>query len=59
VRNDKAGPGRTLIPLELKLTRRKEKGVVRQESQTSKQGEKKAKDERESSTDMWNELTAF
>lgn len=64
VRNDKSGTGRTLVPLELKLTRRKDydlkgKGVARQESETPKKGGRKAKDEREDSTDMWNELTAF
>jgi hypothetical protein len=64
IRNDKPGSGRTLVPLELKLIRRKDydlkgKGVARQETETPKKGERKAKDERESSTDMWNELTAF
>jgi hypothetical protein len=64
IRNDKPGSGRTLVPLELKLMRRKDydlkgKGVARQETETPKKGGKKAKEERESSTEMWNELTAF
>lgn len=64
IRNDKPGSGRTLVPLELKLLRRKDydlkgKGVARHETETPKKGGKKAKEERESSTEMWNELTAF
>ena len=64
IRNDKTGAGRTLIPLELKLIRRKDydpkgKGVARHESEAPKKGGRKAKEERESSTEMWNELTAL
>jgi len=48
----------------LKLTRRKDydlkgKGVVRQETEQIKKAVENAKDERESSTEMWNDLTAL
>jgi hypothetical protein len=48
----------------LKLTRRKDydlkgKGVVRQETEQPKKAVENAKDERESSTEMWNDLTAL
>ena len=63
-RNDKPGSGRTLVPLELKLMRRKDydlkgKRVMRHQTQTPKKEEKRVKEQRESSTEMWNELTAF
>jgi len=56
-RNDKPGGGRTLIPLELKLTARKKvdikgKGVAKQVSRL-------AKTERENSAAMWEDLTVF
>jgi hypothetical protein len=48
----------------LKLTRRKDydlkgKGVVRHEIEQPKKAAENAKDERESSTEMWNDLTAL
>ncbi len=63
-RNDKAGSGRTLIPLELKLTKRKKgdvkgKGVAKQGSVTPSKGDRMAKMERESSAGMWEDLTVF
>ena len=62
-RNDKPGSGRTLVPLELKnfTTEKKAidvkgKGVVRT-GIGNLQYRLMTKDERESSTDMWNDLT--
>ena len=61
---DKAGQGRALIPLELKLLTKsqmdvKGKGVVRQGVLTPSNSSKTAKKERESSAEMWNDLTVI
>ena len=59
---DLAGGGRTLIPLEVKLTTKqkavdvKGKGVARDENVTFKI-ESTTKGERESSTEVWNNYT--
>lgn len=63
-RVDKAGGGRNLVPLELKLTTSKRadvkgKGVVREVVGTPKKGSTAPKTEREGSAAMWDDLTAF
>jgi hypothetical protein len=58
-RKDVPGAGRTLVPLEIKLTTKRDlkgKGVA---GRSAVPGRLRAKTERESSEDMWRDLTTL